>query len=127
MDYLLVKAVHQVAVGLSISLFSLRAVGSLSGAQWPRRPPLRISQHLNDTVLLSSALVLAVLSGLAPWNAPWLAVKIAGLLSYIFLGTVVMRATLPLSTRLAAFLCALLVFAFIISVAVTRSAFGFFS
>uniref|UniRef100_UPI003D335E7B SirB2 family protein n=1 Tax=Granulosicoccus sp. 3-233 TaxID=3417969 RepID=UPI003D335E7B len=127
MDYLIVKSVHQLAVTLSVSLFTLRALGSLAGARWPKRPALRISQHVNDSCLLLSALSLAVLSGLAPWNTPWLAVKILGLLIYIVLGTQVMREQNTLFFRGLSLVSALLVFGFIVSVAVNRSVAGFFA
>lgn len=126
MDYLAVKSVHQLAVVLSVSLFSVRAAGSLLEARWPKRALLRVSQHVNDTCLLLSALTLAVLSGFAPWNTPWLAVKIVGLLVYIFLGTLVMREQLSPATRRVSFIGALIVFGFIVSVAVNRSVLGFF-
>lgn len=125
-SYLLIKGVHQAAVIFSVSLFSVRAIGSLCGARWPKWPPLRISQHVNDSILLLAAVTLAFLSGLAPWNAPWLAAKIIGLLVYIILGALAMRDSLPLPGRITAFLCALLMFGFIISVAVSRSPWGFF-
>ncbi len=126
MDYLAIKTVHQLTVVLSVTLFSVRAVGSLLEARWPKRALFRVSQHVNDTCLLLSALTLAVLSGLAPWNTPWLAVKIVGLLVYIVLGTLVMREQLSPTARRVSFMGALIVFGFIVSVAVNRSVLGFF-
>ena len=126
MDYLLVKLIHQSTVALSISLFSVRAIGVLSEARWAGWAGLRIAQHVNDTSLLLSAVTLATLSGMAPWNTSWLAVKIGGLLIYIALGTQVMRGKYSLAVRCLLLGCALLVFAFIVSVALSRSVTGFF-
>ncbi len=124
MNYLLVKAVHQVAVASSLGIFSIRACGSLLGAYWPKQKPARVLQHANDSILLGSALALAVIAGFSPFNSPWLLVKILGLLVYIGLGTLVMREQAMKGVRMGAFLLALMIFGLIISVAVTKSPVG---
>lgn len=127
MNYLLVKAVHQIAVAFSLGIFSSRACGALMGASWPRYRIVRLAQHSNDTLLLGSALVLAVSAGFSPLNSPWLLVKIAGLLVYIGLGTLVMREQASSAIRWCAYLLAMLVFGFIVSVALNKSPAGIFS
>ncbi len=81
-------------------------------------------QHANDTVLLGSALALAVAAGFSPFNSPWLLVKILGLLVYIGLGTLVLREQAMKGVRMGAFLLALMVFGFIVSVALSKSPSG---
>ena len=124
MNYLLVKTIHQVAVASSLGVFSIRACGSLLGACWPKQKPARLLQHANDTILLGSALALAIIAGFSPLNAPWLLVKILGLLVYVGLGTLVMREQAMKGVRLGAFLLAVLLFGFIVSVALTKSPAG---
>ncbi len=124
MNYLLVKAIHQVAVASSLGVFSIRACGSLLGAYWPKQKPARLLQHANDSILLSSALALAVIAGFSPLNAPWLLVKVLGLVVYIGLGTLVMREQALKGVRLGAFLLAVMLFGFIVSVALTKSPAG---
>lgn len=124
MDYTTWKLLHQGSVVLSVSGFAARGIGSLAGAAWMRRRIHRIWPHLVDTLLLVSALVMAWMLQLNPLTTPWLAAKIAGLLLYIALGMVALRAGRPLSLRVGAWLAALLVFGWIVSVALTKDPLG---
>jgi len=125
MDYGLVKLVHQSAVALSLAGFFARGVGSFADARWVRGALARRLPHIVDTVLLLSALTLAWMLRLTPGNAPWLVAKIVGLLAYIALGVVALRPGRPLGVRATAWLAALLVFGWIVSVALTKNPLGF--
>ena len=124
MDYTTWKLLHQGSVVLSVSGFAARGIGSLAGAAWMRRRIHRIWPHLVDTLLLVSALVMAWMLQLNPLTTPWLAAQIAGLLLYIALGMVALRAGRPLALRVGAWLAALLVFGWIVSVALTKDPLG---
>ena len=125
MDYGLVKIVHQSAVALSLAGFFARGIGSLAGAGWVHGAVARRLPHVVDTVLLVSALLLAWMLRLTPGNAPWLVAKIVGLLLYIALGMVALRPGRPVGLRAGAWLAALLVFGWIVSVALTKNPLGF--
>ncbi len=127
MDYAALKLVHQSAVALSIGGFFARGWGSLAGAAWVRSRAARTLPHLVDTVLLGSALALAWLLHLNPLSTPWLAAKIIGLLAYIGLGMVALKPGRPLAQRAAAWAAALLCFAQIVAVAITKQAGGLLS
>lgn len=127
MDYALVKIVHESAVALSFAGFFARGVGSFAGAAWTRGALARRLPHVVDTVLLLSALLLAWMLRLSPTDAPWLAAKIVGLFVYIALGIVALRPGTVLRWRIAAWLAALAVFAWIVSVALTKNPLGFFA
>lgn len=127
MDYALIKLVHQTAVALSISGFVARGLGALSGAAWVRSRPARTLPHLLDTVLLASAIALAWALRLNPFTTPWLAAKIVGLLAYIGLGLVALKPGRPLALRAAAWAAALLCFAQIVAVAISKQASGLLS
>lgn len=124
MDYLTLKAIHQGAVVLSIAGFFARGVASLAGAAWVRGRLARTLPHVVDTVLLASAIWLAVLLRLSPLATPWLAAKIVGLLVYIGLGVLALRPGRPASVRAGAWVAALLVFAYIVTVAISKSVAG---
>jgi uncharacterized membrane protein SirB2 len=126
MDYGTVKLVHQTAVTLSIAGFLVRGAASLAGAQWVRSRTARTLPHVVDSVLLLSALALAWMLRVSPDRAPWLLAKIVGLVLYVALGVVALRPGRPLAVRAAAWVGALLVVAWIVSVALTKSALGFF-
>ena len=125
MDYATVKLVHQGAVTLSIAGFVLRGAASLAGAAWVRRRAAKTLPHVVDTVLLGSALVLAWMLRLSPTAAPWLMAKIVGLVVYVGLGVLALRPGRPPAQRAAAWVAALVVVGWIVSVALSKNAWGF--
>lgn len=127
MDYATVKLVHQTAVTLSISGFFVRGAASLAGAAWVRGRAAKTLPHIVDSVLLLSALVMAGMLRLTPDRAPWLLAKIIGLVAYVVLGVVALRPGRPPAIRATAWLAALAVAAWIVSVAITKSPLGFLS
>jgi uncharacterized membrane protein SirB2 len=124
-DYAAVKLVHQSAVALSLTGFVVRGGASLSGAGWVNRRLAKTLPHLIDSVLLASALTLVWILQLNPMNAPWLLAKIAGLVVYIGLGIVALRPGRSVTVRATAWVAALATAGWIVSVAITKSAFGF--
>ena len=127
MDYALIKAVHQGAVALSVAGFFARGAAALAGAGWVRSRLARTLPHIVDSVLLASALALAWMLRLTPGNAPWLMAKIVGLLAYIGLGVVALRPGRPMPVRAAAWVAALAVVGWIVSVALLKDPRGFFA
>ena len=59
MDYHAIKALHMSAVALSFTGFFARGIGSLNGAAWVQHRTAKTLPHVIDSVLISSALVLA--------------------------------------------------------------------
>ena len=125
MDYAVVKLVHQSAVALSIGGFFVRGAASFAGAGWVGGRAARTLPHVVDTVLLASALMLAWMLRLTPGQAPWLLAKIVGLVVYIALGVIALRPGRPRPVRAAAWVAALVVVAWIVSVALTKRPLGF--
>jgi uncharacterized membrane protein SirB2 len=123
-DYATVKLVHQGAVVLSITGFFVRGLAALHGARWVRGRAARTLPHLVDTVLLVSAIALAWMLRLSPLEAPWLLAKITGLVLYIALGMLALKPGRPAPVRAAAFAAALITFAYIASVAVSKNPAG---
>jgi uncharacterized membrane protein SirB2 len=127
MDYATVKLIHQSAVALSLTGFFVRGAASLSGATWVQSRMAKTLPHVIDTVLLLSALTLAWMLSLTPANAPWLMAKVVGLVAYVALGVIAMRPTRSRRVRVAAWLAAMATAGWIVSVAITKSAWGVFS
>ncbi|MBU6260821.1 MAG: SirB2 family protein [Burkholderiales bacterium] len=127
MDYAVVKAVHLGAVAVSGVGFVARAAGALAGARWVRSRWARTLPHGVDTVLLLSALTLAWMLRLSPLATPWLMAKIVGLLAYIGFGVVALRPGTRFGPRAASAVAAVLVFAWIASVAVSKNPLGWFA
>ncbi|MDD3353641.1 SirB2 family protein [Zoogloea sp.] len=122
--YLALKHFHIICVVLSGAGFVLRGGWSLSGSPRLRAPLTRVLPHVVDSCLLGSALALAWLSGQAPFIHGWLTAKVLGLLAYIGLGMVALRPQRPVAVRTAAFAGALAVFAYIVSVALSKNPLG---
>lgn len=122
MPYLAVRHLHITFVTLSICLFILRGGLQLAGIDWRRWRWLRILPHLNDTLLLVAAITLALMSHQYPFVLPWLTAKVLGLCGYIILGSLALRRNLPATQRAGYFAAALLMVAYIVAVAITRSA-----
>lgn len=123
--YALVKFVHVATVAFSLTGFFLRGVltirGSpLMGARW-----IRVVPHINDTILLIAALSLAAMSEQYPFVAGWVTAKVLGVIAYIILGSLALRAGSTRTTRIVCWLAALAVFGWIVSVAVTHQPIGF--
>src|SRR5690606_3356805 len=112
-------------VVLSAAGFLLRGSWMLSGSDLLRHRLTRVLPHVVDTLLLGSAIVLAVTIGQYPFEAGWVTAKVIGLLAYILLGTIALKRGRTLSVRLAAFVAAILTYAWIVSVALTKDVVGF--
>src|SRR5947209_7530584 len=121
MDFGLLKLVHVTTVAISGAGFLARGIGMLLDATWIRARPARTLPHVIDTVLLVSALMLAWQLRLSPTGAPWLMAKIVGLVIYVVLGTIALRRGRTKPIRAAAWIAGLLVFAYIMSVAILKT------
>ncbi len=122
MDYLLLRQLHMSCAALSITLFLVRGVCQTAGWPWRQRRWLRIAPHLVDTVLLGAAISLACWSQQFPLAQNWLSAKVVALLVYIGLGSLALRAGVSRSVQGIAFVAALVTVAYIVGVAMTRSA-----
>lgn len=123
--YYLIKNLHVTCVVLSAAGFLLRGTWMLTGNALLQHRLTRLLPHLVDSTLLLSAITLAVMIGQYPFSAGWVTAKVIGLLAYILLGTVALKRGRTLGVRVAAFVAALLVYAWIVSVALTKNLAGF--
>ncbi len=123
MNYLLLKHLHMSCAALSGALFLLRGLWMLQDSPRLRQRWVRTLPHLIDTVLLASAVALAVWSAQYPLAQPWLTAKVCALLLYIVLGSVALKRGRSNGIRAAAFLAALATFAYIVAVALSKTPF----
>lgn len=107
-------------VAASYALFCVRGVWMMHGSALLQRAWVRVVPHVVDTVLLASAVALAVMSRQYPLVNGWLTAKVAGLLIYIGLGTVALRRGKTRRARIVAWVAAQAVFFYIVAVALTR-------
>ncbi len=130
MDYIALKVVHISAVTVSFCGFVARGIGVLRGASWVKHRTTRRAADLVDTVLLLSAVGMLAVIRVWPWELSWLRAKIVGLVVYIALGIMALRPNRegnlprPIRVRAVFWVGALLVFGYIVSVALTKSPWG---
>lgn len=125
--YFAIKHLHVTCVVLSALGFLLRGYWMISGSPLLKSLPARVMPHVIDSALLLSAITLAVLIQQYPFEAAWVTAKVIGLLAYIVLGTVALKRGRTRSQRIAAFVAALSVYAWIVSVALTKNVSGYLS
>ncbi len=122
MSYLAIKHIHLTCVALSGAGFLLRCVWMLMDSPRLQARWVRVLPHVIDTGLLASALALAWMSAQYPFAQGWLTAKVIGLLAYIGLGTFALKRGKTKAQRSVFLVLALLAFAYIVGVALTRSA-----
>lgn len=121
MDYLLLKHFHMTCVALSGAFFLLRGGWMLAGSRLLERRWVKTLPHVVDAFLLASALGLAGWSHQYPGQAPWVTAKVGALVVYVLLGTLALKRGKTLRGRALALAGALLTFAYIVAVAVTKN------
>ena len=127
MDYPALKFLHVACAVLSIAGFAARGVLMLRDSPLLASRWLRIAPHVVDTVLLASAIWLALLVGQYPFTHGWLTAKLLALVAYILFGTVALKRGRSKPVRATAFALALATVFYIVSVALTRNPLGPFA
>ena len=121
MDYLLLKNLHVGCVIASGCGFVLRGLWMLIDSPKLNQRWVRVFPHVVDTGLLGSAIALATISGQYPVAQGWLSAKVIGLVLYILCGTMALKRGRTKTIRGVFFVVALVIFAYIVSVALHRS------
>jgi len=122
-----IKSVHITAVMASGLLFLLRGASLHAGLKWAMAAPARYLSYAIDTALLTAALMLATMLHQYPFVHAWLTVKVLLLVVYIVLGTVALKRGSTKTIRVVCWLAALVVYAYIISVARAHNPVGIFA
>lgn len=117
----ILQTVHVGSAMLSITGFVLRGVWMLQDSPLLRARATRILPHVIDTVLLLSAIALALRIAQYPFVHAWLSAKVLALLAYIVLGSIALKYGRSRRVRALSYGMALGVFLYIVAVAITRS------
>lgn len=120
MSYLAIKHLHMTCAALSGVFFFIRGIWMLRDSPRLQQRWIKTAPHIIDTVLLGSALTMAVWSSQYPFVQNWLTAKLLALIAYILLGTIALKRGKTKTVRSIAFVAALAVFAYIVKVAITR-------
>ena len=123
--YTTVVMTHVLIVLTSGAFFALRGIWMLQESALLTAKPVRILPHIIDTLLLLSGFWLVHLTGHA-LTSGWLATKLGLLVAYIVLGIFALRRGKTKTIRVATFALALMVFGFMLTVALTKNPLGYF-
>ena len=127
LGFAILKGFHMSCASLSLGLFVWRGMRVLHHRPIASMLWARIVPDTVDALLLGSGVALAWWLHQIPFESPWLTAKLAAVVLYIGLGFVVMRFGRSQGVRRMAWVAALVVFAYIVSVAVSRSPLPFLS
>ena len=125
MIFIAFKYLHMSCVALSGLGFFVRGLWMLRDSPMLQARWVKIAPHVIDTLLLGSAISMAVISAQYPFALDWLTAKLGGLLVYIVCGTMALKRGRTKGQRAVYFAVAVLAFAYIVSVALTRNPRGF--
>ena len=124
--YEILKHTHLTALAISFLLFVVRGYLMMRESSSAKHKVFLIAPHIINLILIVSGITLAVFLHLNPANQPWLATKLVALVIYIALGILTFKHP-KLQVRKILWLVALIVFAFIVSVAESKNPLGFFA
>ncbi len=117
LTYETVKFIHIATAIASISGFVIRGIWMMSSSKMLSNTWVKVLPHVNDTLLLITAIILVVISAQYPGSTAWLNAKIVALILYIVLGTIALRRGPTLQIRVVAWGLAVIVFIYIFVVA----------
>ena len=120
MSYQLLINLHISTALISLLLFLLRGVRVLRHGQQNRPRWKKWLPHVNDTILFILGIVLMLTIQQYPLVDAWLTAKLTALIVYILLGMVVMKWARQQRSQFVAWLGALVVFAYMVGVAITK-------
>lgn len=123
--YSIALMTHLSMIALSGGFFVLRGIWMMIGSTLLQAKPVRILPHIIDTLLLISAFVLAYQIRAYPFTDHWLTAKLLALVAYIVLGMFALKRAKTKQGRIVAFVAALAVFVYIVSVAFSKNPMGF--
>lgn len=125
MDIIL-KHIHLTALAISFFLFFSRGYLMMRESNASKHRAFLIAPHIVNLLLIGSGIALAIVMHFNPANQPWLVVKLTALVIYIALGILTFKHP-SIKVRKILWLSALVVFAFIVSVAQSKNPLGFFA
>jgi uncharacterized membrane protein SirB2 len=119
--YLAIKNLHMLTAVFSILLFCLRFLmltARLAGRQnrW-----VRVLPHVNDTLLLTFAIMLCIATQQAPLVTPWLSEKVLAVILYIMAGMFALKWVKSRPGQIIWFIIALILFSYAANIALNKA------
>jgi len=125
--YLDLLYLHIGCVILSGSLFTVRGLLHIANVASVNHWTLRLGSWLIDITLLAAAILLTLIVHQYPFVQAWLTAKVLLLVPYIVIGFIALKRTRTRRARIAAVAAALLIYVFIVGVAIRHNPAGWFA
>jgi|TARA_B110000914_G_scaffold211447_2_gene211527 uncharacterized membrane protein SirB2 len=119
--FILLKNIHMITVATTLVGFLVRAWWMLTDSKLLFAKPVKIFPHVNDTLLIGSALGAGYVSGQLPFVDSWLTAKLIGLVAYIVLSSFALRYGKTKSQRIVYLVLAFVAIGYVLAVAVCRN------
>lgn len=123
-SYLIFKHLHMTVAYLTILLLAVRLLLDAVGRPGWRQTPLRWIPHVNDTILLVSAIALLFVTGWISGMPGWVVAKIVLLIGYIAAGVFAIKPAFSKPVRIVAAVVALVLYTGIFHMAIAKPVFG---
>lgn len=117
----MIKLIHMSTALISIIFFVIRGFWVFNHSEMMSKKWVKIVPHINDTVLLVTAIFLAISIQQYPFTHEWLTAKFIALLLYIVFGMFALKRAKKMSYKVVFFVLSLLMFTYIVGVALNRS------
>ena len=124
--YIILKHSHLLIIGIAFVAFFIRGILMMRQSPATNHRVFKIAPHILYTLLIATGVGLAIQLDISPIAQPWLLAKILALALYIVLGVLAFKHP-NLTIRKILWVFALIVFAYIVSVAHSKKVLGFFA
>jgi len=124
-SYTVIKILHIATAFISIAGFFIRGIWMIYDSPMLQHRWAKIAPHINDTLLLLSAIALVFITAQYPGPVDWINAKILALILYIVLGIIALNRGKTKGIRTTAWCLALLTFTYITMVALNKNVLPF--
>ena len=120
--YIAMKYLHLLTAAISITLFLMRYFWKYRDSAMMEKRWVKITPHVNDTLLLVSGSVLIFVTGFYPFSpqGTWLTEKLFSVIIYVLLGYVALGKRHSQNIRWLAFILALGCLYLVVKLATTK-------
>lgn len=118
--YLPIKNLHMSLAMLSLVGFIIRGWWAINSSALLQQRWIKITPHIVDTLLLTTAVLLMIILGQHPGNQNWILAKIVALVFYIGFGTLAIKRAPSKASKALFLILAIATFSYIIGVAIAH-------
>lgn len=127
MSFIFLKYIHIVSIAASFALFFVRGIWVLRSDPDSQENWVRALPYVVEALVLLSAIAMLMVSPLKGWPGDWLTFKLTLIVVYIALSLYLFGPARFLLAKSLAWLLALLIFLFVMTIAVLHNPLGIFS